>query len=352
MIKVRSGFTVWCYRRFEKALLGLSLFLLLACSERAAEPLVFSGPTMGTSYQVKVLALPENVQPDALADDITRLLADVNQSMSTYISDSEINRLNAEPVSNAFVLSQPLFDVLSMSQDVAEMSDGAFDITVGPLVNLWGFGPGKAQTLPSDADIEKTLRKTGYQALQLNPSGLTAVKTKTLALDLSAIAKGYGVDVIVDYLAALGATDFMVEIGGEVRTRGLSPRGTPWRIGIETPTLRRGVPFSAVQLKDQAIATSGDYRNYIEREGKRFSHTIHPATGRPVTHKLASVTVLHTSCAMADALATALNVLGPEAGLQLAEEHKLAAYFIIRDGDGFTAKASSTFNAQQQVNGS
>lgn len=325
--------------------------------------LTFSGNTMGTTYSIKVLADPDThqkLQP-ALAQQIEHELQEFNQHMSTWIADSELSLVNKAPEGEWIALSASLFELLEISQQVSRQSDGAFDITVMPLVNLWGFGPEETNGIPSDEALRATLAMVGYQYIELNERKLK--KNRPLTIDLSAVAKGFGVDLIADMLEKHKLTHYMVEIGGEIRMRGLNPKQKPWVIGIEKPALGREGALQAVAQKNFpvakssigefsvnkeppagiAIATSGDYRNYHEYEGKRLSHTINPRTGHPIKHTLASVTVVHKNCALADAWATALNVLGPVDGYNLAVKRDLAAFFIIRQNDGFRIEYTDQF---------
>ena len=218
-------------------------------------------------------------------------------------------------------------------------------MTVGPLVNLWGFGPvPRGDTIPSDTEIREALQKVGYTKIhtQISPPAIKKDRPD-IQIDLSAIAKGYAVDQVADYLDRSRVLDYLVEIGGELRAKGKNAEGTAWRVGIEKPVPNKRAVHQVLHLRDQAMATSGDYRNYFEKNGQRFSHTINPRTGRPITHNLASVTVINPSSMRADAMATALMVLGPEVGYELAERQKLAALFILRDSDGFQERATPKF---------
>ena len=305
---------------------------------------------MGTTYSVKLLPPPELfIDANVLQEDIDVALKRFNDIMSTYIEDSELSRLNRASENTWLEVSEPLFAVLSLSQEISEASGGAFDATVGPLVDLWGFGPQKREQRPSDAELAKALDSIGYQNLQLDVGSRRITKKTGIRIDLSAIAKGYGVDVISRLLERKQIVNYMVEIGGEVKIRGRNQRGDTWRIGIERPALGREGSLQALTGDNIAIATSGDYRNYYEKDGVRISHTINPVTGRPIDHVLASVTVIAETCALADAYATALNVLGPEAGYQLAMDKALAAFFIVKDGEDFRVKYTDMFK-QHMVN--
>ena len=323
-----------------------------ACTDSVAKHFKLTGFTMGTTYHVTVVE-PKHKHTDQqqLQSYIDQGLMLVNQQMSTYIEDSEISRLNKWPVNQALPVSPALFDVLTMSLELSWLTNGAFDITIGPLVNLWGFGSksenvvskmGKG-SIPSDQEIARLLAKTGFEFLQFDLSDSSVVKQRPLALDLSGIAKGYGADVIGKILVAAGYEDFMVEVGGEIYTRGNSPRGSAWRIAIEQPDGGFGQVAQAVSIANKGMATSGDYRNYFEQDGRRYSHTIDPKTGKPITHTLASVTVIADSTAYADGLATAINVLGPEKGLKLANQQDLAVFLLLKTADGFEAQHSAAF---------
>ena len=237
------------------------------------------------------------------------------------------NRLGTEP----FVASPEMLEIVAEAQRVARLSDGAFDITVGPLVDLWGFGPSGVTEAPSEERLAELVAIIGYEQIAVDPVNGTLRKAiPECRIDLSAIAKGFAVDEVAAALEGEGFSTYMVEIGGEVRTRGRKASGDEWRIGIERPDAGGRAIHTAIALTDLALATSGDYRNFIVRDGVRISHTIDPRTGRPIAHDLASVSVIHSSCMTADALATALEVLGPEEGFALAQRQQIPALFLIR----------------------
>lgn len=296
---------------------------------------ILSGQTMGTSFTVKIVfPIDPDVTQDETAGVIRETVDGVDSRMSTYKADSELSRFNNHG-SEVFDASPEMVEVMIEANRVAEVSGGAFDITIGPLVDAWGFGPGPVTAPPGDEVIERLLTEHGYRQLEIDHNDLTVRKANPLLrCDLSAIAKGYAVDRVVKRLKDLGFKDLMVEIGGEVRTSGVNADGLVWRIGVERPQADRSGVWGAVELADTAMATSGDYRNYYERDGIRISHTIDARTGRPVTHRLASVTVVHPSCMTADAFATALSVLGPEEGRAVVEREGLAVLFLIRTEDG------------------
>jgi thiamine biosynthesis lipoprotein len=296
---------------------------------------VLDGSTMGTTYTVKIVVQDRDDDGRArLAVMIDNVLAGVNNTMSTYIEGSEVSAFNRHRAGD-FAASSDLLDVIVEAQRVARLSGGAFDITVGPLVDVWGFGPVGAAAAPSDETIGKLLAATGFEHLQVDrENGVLRKGLPEVRIDLSAIAKGFAVDRVADALIGEGHVDFMVEVGGEVRASGRNVERHVWRIGIERPEDDGRAVYAAIPLSDLALATSGDYRNFVIREGVRVSHTIDPRLGRPISHDLASVSVVEASCMTADALATALEVLGPVEGMALATSHDIPALFLVRMDDG------------------
>lgn len=306
------------------------------------------GPTMGTQYHITVVSEPGaefSADQGSIQKAIDQRLADFNQVMSTYIPNSELMRLNAIQVGDTTAVSKPLFDVLMLSEQIARKTDGVFDVTVGPLVNAWGFGPkAEPERVPTAEQLAELLQQVDYQSVQLDPVKQTVTRQKPTFIDLSAIAKGYGADVIAGQLESeFGISNYLVEIGGEMRLQGVNGKGQPWRIGIETPSLLQSQAQQAVAISNAGMATSGDYRNYYERDGVRYSHTIDPNTGHPIRHTLASVTVVMPTAAEADAWATALNVMGLPEAMTLAKAQGIPAYFIAREEGGFTTSATESF---------
>lgn len=334
------------YSQVMVLLIGI-IWLLSACQsgtpQRALTEL--QGATMGTSYTVKLVALPAELKPERIQAEIDAILERINRQMSTYLNDSELSQFNRSRETSWIDASEELVNVLKQAQQVSALSNGAFDVTVGPLVNLWGFGPSPGMDrVPSEQDIREARSRVGYRELEVRSSPAAIRKDRPdLYVDLSAIAKGYAVDAVAQHLQALQIENYMVEIGGEIRAKGRNARDVFWRIAIEKPSSGSRSLHSVIELDNVGIATSGDYRNYFEQEGGRYSHTIDPRTGRPVTHKLASVTVADPSTMHADVMATALMVLGPQAGYRFAEQHKLAAFFIVKSEDGFYDKATTAF---------
>jgi len=320
----------------------------MACQapRQQEEIAVFSGTTMGTTFTVKVAAALDPPRRAALAGDIAATLESVDGAMSTYRDDSELMRFNRQPADRAFVFTPATFGVLEQALAVTRASDGAFDVAVGPLVNAWGFGPQDMAQAPDEETLASLLERIDARVqLTLDPSRHQVTKARSdVFVDLSGIAKGYAVDRVAAALTNRGVADFLVEVGGEMRARGERPGGRHWRVGVERPIEVRGQAARILPLKNAALATSGDYRNYRELEGARISHIIDPRTGRPIGHRLASASVVAEDCARADAWATALMVLGPEEGLAAAERHDIAALLLVRaQNGGFTERASHAF---------
>jgi thiamine biosynthesis lipoprotein len=292
------------------------------------------GKTMGTQYNISIVSL-EKLDVQTLQRAIDEKLASINQQMSTYIDHSELSRFNQASSTDWFEVSPSLVKVVETALMVSQQSDGAFDATVFPLIKRWGFGSAFRLDIPTDEELAQQKTKIGYQFIQNRAEPPALKKNKPgIMLDLSAIAKGYAVDQITEHLNQQGFHNHLVEIGGEVRATGLSARQQPWQIGIEKPLHHQRSQLIGIPLMNESVATSGDYRNYFEHEGKRYSHTIDPKTAKPVTHQLASVTVIHPENMWADAYATAIMVLGKEQGLILAEELKLPVYLLSHQEGG------------------
>lgn len=304
---------------------------------------------MGTSYIVRVAVVSDsNLWPPDLEDLQERVdarLAEINRLMSTYDPNSELSRFNRSDSTEWFTVSPKTAEVVSAGLRIADETNGAFDPTVGPVVNLWGFGPSKKSAKPpTDEQIAEALGYVGYELLEVRTDPPAIRKEQAqLYLDLSGIAKGYASDEISDLLNELGYSNSMVEIGGEVRTRGTKARKGDWRIGVQKPGAMGNPVQMALPLKDAALATSGDYRNFFEHEGQHYSHTIDPNTGRPVEHGLASATIVANSCMEADALATAVLVMGDEKGLNWCEARDVAALLLTRKGDAIIERPTKAF---------
>ena len=322
----------------------VALPLILAACKPGASVLEFSGATMGTTYLVKVIDRDSLLRRDRLAAAIEGALADVSAEMSNWAPDSEVSVFNAAMTTGPVAASPGLVEVVSAAEEVRRASGGSFDIALGPLIELWGFGAsGPAGRAPADASVAAALERRGRGAPVVASGGTLRKARPETAVFLSAIGKGHGVDRVARAIAALGAQDFMVEVGGDLVTSGRNEDGEPWRIGIETPDpLARNLQ-KVVGISGLGLATSGDYRNYFEADGRRYSHILDARTGRPVTHRTASATVLAENAMLADAWATAMLVMGRDRGLETAEARGLPVLFIDRAGTGFEATPSARF---------
>lgn len=326
--------------RIWLALLGLAFFV--SCSH-APQQLAISGETMGTTYHVRYVSANPQHNPERVKEAVDAVLVQVNARMSTYDPNSELSRFNQRLQTTPVVISPALEQVLRRALEIAVESDGALDVTVGPLVNLWGFGPqARPEKVPTDAELAAIRERVGYQLLTLENHQISK-QVPELYVDLSTIAKGYGVDRVALLLEQLEIQNYLIEIGGEMRMKGSKPGAEPWRIAIEKPISTERSVQRVVELADAAVATSGDYRNYYERDGVRFSHIIDPHTGKPIQHNLVSVTVITSNCMDADAYATALTVMGPQRALEFAEQKQLAVLLITREEDGFKEHTSTAF---------
>ena len=318
---------------------------------RRAAVLRLAGTTMGSTFSVRIAGGPFAAGFEREAHEaVSAAFAGVVERMSTYEPGSEVARLNRHGATTPFALSGQTMAVLERAEQVARLSGGAFDVTVAPLVGAWGFGAAAAPRtrLPDASALASPI---GWRALTLELGARQVRKTNgALQIDLSGIAKGHAVDRAAVALEALGLQHFMVEAGGEIRTRGRNGEGRPWQIAVEKPDAWPQQVQRVVPLAGGSIATSGDYRSYWEHAGRRIHHEIDPRTRAPAAHRLASVSVLHQECMAADAWATALFVLGPERGLALAEAERLAALFIVREPGGALREiASGAFDAMARA---
>jgi thiamine biosynthesis lipoprotein len=298
---------------------------------------------MGTTYSVKVAKAPDGLNKDALASRIDAVLSAVDARMSTYRVDSELSAINAAGAGERVAVSADTAKVVDAALAAATLTGGAFDPTIGPLVDLWGFGPkGARQSAPSTESITAALGSVGHRKVAVE-GGEIAKAASDVHLDLSGVAKGYGVDKVAELLESQGVANYLVEVGGELRAKGRADEDRAWRVGIEKPNLAGGDFQRVIDLDGDALATSGNYRIFFEADGKRYAHIIDPRTGRPLDHKLASATVVAASTMEADALSTSMLALGPEAGMALATEHGIAAFFIVGENGDFTEAASPAF---------
>ncbi|QDT46729.1 Thiamine biosynthesis lipoprotein ApbE precursor [Symmachiella dynata] len=310
-----------------------AIFAIGGCEAPAVESLSLTGETMGTTYSITIADPPPDFDTEVVQTSLDAALETVNNQMSTWRPDSELSRFNAAQTTEWVPVSPELAKVVAAAQQISEQTDGAFDVTVGPLVQLWGFDSnGRPDKIPTQEQIDAARVRCGYTQLEVRSSPPALRKTRAdVSVNLSAIAKGYGVDCMARLLRDAGVARFLVEIGGEVRTRGKNASGRDWNIAIEAPQagLLHEV-YRVVAPGERGMATSGDYRNFYEQDGKVYSHTIDPQTGRPIESTLASATVLADDCMTADAWATAVMVLGSERGMELAGQHNLPAMLILR----------------------
>ena len=324
-------------------ILFICLFIL-GCDSPPEGPIVIRGMTMGTNYSIS-LATRSQKPTGELQAEIDALLVTINNQMSTYQDDSELSIINQNKSNDWLDISPELHEVISTALDISRLTSGAFDITVGNMVNIWGFGPGYLPVnIPDNESIKEALNTSGYELIELrSPSYAIKKLNLDIYLDLSGIAKGYAVDQVSDYLEGLNIQSYLVDIGGEIRAKGQKQDGENWRIGIEKPLVDAREIQRVIPLSDMAMATSGDYRNFFIQDGIRYSHTIDPRTGRPILHNLLSVTVLDDSAMVADALATALMVMGPGDGITFAEKNGISAYYIQSDPNKISEKVSGQF---------
>jgi FAD:protein FMN transferase len=339
-----------------KRILGGVLLLAIICAallrggarsreSQSAATVSFSGPTMGTSYTIRLASEPESLPLAALQQRVEARLALVNDQMSTYLPNSEVSRFNRHPCDVWFDVSADTAFVVAAGLEISRLTDGAFDVTVGPLVNLWSFGPDRRpRGIPPEEEIQAAQARVGYADLdvRLDPPALRK-RREGLEVDLSAIAKGFAVDAVAGLLDEQGIEHYLVEIGGEVRTRGRRPDAGAWRVGIERPVAGTRQVHCVVELESQALATSGDYRNFFVWQDQTYSHSIDPRTGWPVSRGVASVAVLSDSAMRADAWATAFMVADPDRSWRWAEEAGLDVLMVFRAEQGFRERLTSGF---------
>ena len=324
----------------------LPALLLTACGDSRLPQLQLDGSALGTTFNVSIVEPPEALDTEILQASILAVLNRIDMLASTWRQDSELSAFNADQSTDWIIVSPEFCDALQSALELGRISDGAFDVTVGPLVNLWGFGPdGQVLEPPSDEAIAEARERVGHALVEADcAEGLVRKDHAQMHVDLSGWAKGFAVDEVAEMLTGEGLENYLVEIGGEIRVSGHNSRAANWALAVEAPSTSERVPHAIVRVTDTSVATSGDYRNYFEYDGASYSHTIDPRTGRPVTHNLAAVTVVHASAAYADAMATALLVLGPQDGPALAQKLGIAAYFLIREDAGIAEVTSPEFD--------
>ena len=323
-----------------------AMMLVSGCSPNPKHPLLL-GRTMGTTFSVRIAHFSLNLeQKRQILGEIQGVLDEINRQMSVWDENSEISRFNKAPNGEFIEISLDFQAVVRRALEIAAATGGAFDPTVGPLVNLWGFGPqnGPQRDKPTAEQLAAVRASIGWQNIEIIADGRLGKRIPGLQLDLGAIAKGYAVDRVANLLLERGFSDFLVEIGGETRAFGQNPEYQAWKIGILRPDGTQNIQKTVFLTNGRAIATSGDYRNFYRAEsGEIETHIMDPRTGEPVRHKTASVSVLADDCMTADALATALFVLGPDEGLPLlaAKFPGVGALFILRGDDGSLREVAS-----------
>lgn len=308
----------------------LICFIFYGLEQRKkAEFYELQGQTMGTFYHIKIRCQTK-IDQKKLSQKIKQELRKINQQMSVFIPDSEINQINSTQKNKEIKLSPEMHLVLQTAQRINKETQGAFDPTIEPLIELWGFGKNRHKKIPSSTEIKQAKEHSGFEKLYINTQANSLIKKQDeITLNLSAIAKGYGVDRLAACLKAEGINNFIVEIGGEVKTSGTkTPQGQDWNIAIESP-----IEKIILNLKDNAVATSGNYHNFYEKNGQKYGHTLSPQTGYPVNNELVSATVVAPSCMEADAYATAFMVMGEKKALDFAKQHNLAVILLSRKSE-------------------
>ncbi|MGJ7514246.1 FAD:protein FMN transferase [Pseudomonas baetica] len=303
----------------------------------------FGGPTMGSTYSIKYVRHTGLPKPTAVQVEVEKILVDVDRQLSTYRSDSDIERFNQLPANTCQEMPSSVLELVRVGEQLSSQSDGSFDLTVEPLLNLWGFGPqAREEKVPAAEALAEVRQRVGHGHLRIDGDQLC--KDAAVEVDFNSIAAGYAVDLIAAKLEALGIHDYLAEATGELKAAGRKLDGSPWRIALEEPRDDQQVAERIVAIDGYGLSTSGDYRNYFVQGGQRFSHTFDARSGAPVSHKLASVTVIHPSALMADGLSTLLLILGPERGWDYAEKNDIGAFFVIRADTGFVTRTSHAFD--------
>lgn len=331
------------------------VLLLASCGAPAPQVTLLSGQTMGSEWTVKIAgAVPDDAA--VLRAGVQARFDAVDAALSTYRADSALNRFNAAPDDAWHPLGPELFEVLSYALQLAAISDGAYDVTVAPLVDLWGFGPDPArEAAPSSEEIEQARALVGWRKVELDAQGRRARRAPGVRVDLSSLGKGRGVDRVAEWLDSQGVHDYLIDLSGKLRGRGHNARGRPWRVAVEKPEAdaasgEPNITGAVVELRNESVATAGDYRRYFESGGQTYSHLIDPASGRPIAHGTGSATALAPDCMTADAWATLLTLVPRQKALELADAHGIAALLVVRDGDGYQLPASAAWRRRAAAN--
>lgn len=302
----------------------------------------FDGPTMGSRYSIQYVRHSSTPGAKAVQAEVENILAEVDRQFSTYRSDSDTVRFNTMPAGRCQVMPGPVLELIRVGEQLSSQSDGSFDLTVEPLLNLWGFGPqAREEKVPSAEALAEVQQRVGHNHLRIDGDQLC--KDVAIELDFNSIAAGYAVDTIAAKLEAMGIHSYLTEVTGELKAAGKKLDGSPWRIALEEPRDDQQVVQKIIAIDGYGVSTSGDYRNYFEQGGQRYSHTFDARSGAPVLHTLASVTVIHPSALMADGLSTLLLILGPERGWDYAQTHDIGAFFVIRADTGFVTRTNQAF---------
>jgi FAD:protein FMN transferase len=340
-----------CHSSLARLLLAAASLALTACASTPPRETLLDGQTMGSAWTVRIAGdLP--LDREQLQAGVQARFEAVNQALSTYRADSALSRFNDHAGESWVDIDPELAQVLEYALRLARLSDGAYDVTVGPLVNLWGFGPDPAtHRVPEDSAIAAARARVGWRKVEVDVPQRRARKQPGILIDLSSLGKGRGVDRVAEYLDAQGVANYLIDLSGKLRARGRNAHGTAWQVAVEQPApddpsgTARTVP-AVVALRDESIATAGDYRRFFESGGRHYSHIIDPRTGAPVEHATLSATSLGPTCMEADALATMFMVMEPAAALGLAETAHIPALLISREGAGLRLHPSSRWRQQ------
>ncbi|TDF84826.1 FAD:protein FMN transferase [Pseudomonas sp. H9] len=325
----------------RNALLVAVLASLLGCDQGASLERI-SGPTMGSSYTVQYVRTPQGPAPEQVKREVEAVLEGIDKHFSTYRGDSQIETFNRLPANSCQRMSADVLELVRVGEQLSQESAGAFDLTVEPLLDLWGFGPqSRLEKVPDAQALARARLRVGHGHLRI--AGEQLCKDAPVAVDFNSIAAGYAVDVLVERLKALGIADLLVDVTGELKAVGRKPDGHGWKVALELPRDDRQIVQQMVVVDGFGVSTSGDYRNYFEENGQRYSHTFDARLGRPVKHNLAAVTVFDRSTLMADGYSTLLLILGPEQGWDFALQHGIAAVFVTRVADGFASRSTPAF---------
>ena len=338
-----ASFLLLLVKKYTYIFLSLLVITLVSGCESSNSEIIYSGSVMGTTYEVKIIS-SKRIIP-GMEKLIDTKLQSINKIFTTYDKSSELMILNESLINVPQIVSSDMMNVLAIAQDVYIKTNGSFDPTVASLVNLWGFGPQlSVQKVPNDQQISSLLNLIGLNKLLIDREKNLVTRLTDIKIDLSAIAKGYAVDYIARLLDGYKIENYLVEIGGELRMKGNNVNGTNWFIAIERPYFIQTGVQEVIQITDSGLATSGDYRNYFEKDGSRYSHMIDPRSGYPIKHNLVSATVIAKSATEADAFSTAMMVLGPQQAIKVAKENNIPVYLIIKNGENFDAIFSKEFN--------